>query len=74
MVRIKKNLEPRVRINTILIGEPAKWLIEWRRRGLITSYTDAITQALRVLHERILEHDLKTVKAKNLKEIEGEEW
>jgi len=64
MVRIKENtLKPRVRINTVLIGEPAEWLIEWRRRGLITSYTDAITQALRVLHERILEHDLKTVKA-----------
>ena len=41
---------------------------------MITSYTDAITQALQVLHERILEHDLKTAKARNLKEIEGEEW
>jgi len=30
-------------------------LLEWKRRGLVTSYTDAIIQALRIMHEKIIE-------------------
>jgi len=26
-----KNEEPRVRINTVIIGEPARWLLGWKR-------------------------------------------
>jgi len=33
MKRAQKN-EPRVRINLILRGEPAEWLISWRERGV----------------------------------------
>lgn len=53
-------------------GEPAKWLSEWKTRGLITSYTDAVIQALRVLKEKITEQDLKLVKLGNIKRTE--EW
>jgi hypothetical protein len=40
-------------------GEPAEWLDEWKRRGLVTSYTDAVIQALRLFNERVVEQDLK---------------
>ena len=36
-------------------GEPAAWLNEWKKMGLITSYTDAVIQALRALHEKVTE-------------------
>lgn len=42
------------------MGEPAVWLNEWKRRGLVASYTDAIIQALRVFNEKITEQDLKS--------------
>ena len=69
---VKNEEEPRVRINTVIVGEPAKWLLEWKRRGLATSYTDAIIQALRVMHEKILEQDLKLIQLRNMREVEGE--
>jgi len=68
MKRVEKD-EPRVRINLVLRGEPAEWLISWRRRGLISSYSDAVTQALRALHEKIVEQDLKALQARNLNRI-----
>ena len=64
---------PRVRINTVIVGEPAKWLREWKRRGLVTSYTDAIIQALRAMHEKIVEQYLKLIQLRNMREVE-EEW
>jgi hypothetical protein len=56
----------KIRINTIVIGEPAKWLIEWKRRGLVTSYTDAIIQALRTFNEKLTEQDLKSAQLGNM--------
>jgi hypothetical protein len=56
----------------VLTGEPAKWLREWRERGLITSYTDAVIQALRVLHDQVMEQDLKSAQLGNIKQLE--EW
>lgn len=53
----------------VVDGEPAKWLNEWKRRGIITSYTDAIIQALRTFNEKITEQDLKLVQLKNMKNI-----
>jgi len=50
----------------VVIGEPAKWLNEWKRRGLVTSYTDAIIQALRTFNERIIEQDLKSSQLANI--------
>ena len=62
--------DPRIRINTVVIGEPAKWLNEWKRRGLVTTYTDAIIQALRTFNEKITEQDLKSAQLGNIQRIE----
>jgi len=56
---MKNAFEKGIRINMKVEGEPAKWLEEWKRRGLVTSYTDAVIQALRELHERINDQDIK---------------
>jgi len=56
-----------------LEGEPALWLNEWKRRGLVTSYTDAVIQALRVLNEKLIEQDLKSAQLGNIKRTE-EGW
>jgi hypothetical protein len=53
-----------------VIGEPAKWLNEWKRRGLVTSYTDAIIQALRTFNEKLTEQDLKSAQLGNIQRIE----
>jgi len=62
--------KPRVRINTVIVGEPARWLIEWKRRGIVTSYTDALIQAFRALHEKITEQDLKAMQLMNYRRME----
>lgn len=62
-----------IRINMVVEGEPAEWLNEWKKRGLVTSYTDAVVQALRTYNEKITEQDLKLVQLKNMKNM-GEEF
>lgn len=57
-----KNAEKGIRINMKVEGEPAEWLEEWKRRGLVTSYTDAVVQSLRSLKEKITEQDLKAAR------------
>lgn len=57
--------EKGIRINMKVEGEPAEWLEEWKRRGLVTSYTDAIIQALRELHEKIIDQDIKCTQINN---------
>jgi len=70
---LKKALnEKRVRINMTLEGEPALWLNEWKRRGLVTSYTDAVIQALRALNEKLIEQDLKFAQLGNIRRAEEE--
>jgi len=61
----------KIRINTVIIGEPAFWLNEWKRRGLVTSYTDAIIQALRVFNEKITEQDLKAAQLRNIERADS---
>jgi len=63
-----------IRINMTVEGEPASWLEEWKRRGLITSYTDAVIQALRAFKEKITEQDLKIVQLRNMKNFEEEQY
>jgi len=62
--------EPRVRINMVVEGEPAEWLKEWKKRGLVSSYTDAVIQSLRAFNEKITEQDLKLVQLNNMKNFE----
>jgi Arc/MetJ-type ribon-helix-helix transcriptional regulator len=64
--------EPKVRINVVITGEPALWIIEWKRRGLVTSNSDAVIQALRALYEKISEIDLRTVQLRNYRKVEEE--
>jgi len=64
--------DSRIRINTVVIGEPAKWLNEWKRRGLVTSYTDAVIQALRTFNERVIEQDLKLTQLENIRRAEDQ--
>ncbi len=53
----------------VVEGEPAKWLGEWKERGLVTSYTDAVIQALRTFNEKVTEQDLKAVQLNNMKSL-----
>jgi hypothetical protein len=69
MKKATENSE-RIRINTVVIGEPAKWLNEWKRRGIVTSYTDAVIQALRTFNEKMIEQDLKSAQLGNMQRIE----
>lgn len=61
----------RIRINTVITGEPAKWLDEWKRRGLVNSYTDAIIQAIRAFNEKVIEQDLKSAQLGNIQRAEN---
>jgi hypothetical protein len=65
-----KNRQPKVRINTTISGEPARILIELKNRGIATSNTDAIIQALFTLYDKIVERDLKTAQLRTLREVE----
>ena len=72
MLKPVLKVKEKIRINMTVEGEPAKWLNEWKRRGLVTSYTDAVIQALRVLKERVTEQDLKSAQLRNIRRTE--EW
>ena len=65
-----KNAEKGIRINMKVEGESAEFLIELKRRGIITSYTDAVIQALRLYSEKIVEQDLKLIQLKNMKNLD----
>lgn len=56
----------------LIDGEPAEFLTELRRRGLITSYTDGVIQAIRLFKEKVTEQDLKLVQLMNMKNIREE--
>lgn len=64
---MREKEKARIRINMTLEGEPAVWIGEWKRRGLITSYTDGVIQALRALHEKVTEQDLKSAQLGNIR-------
>jgi len=57
----------RIRVNMTMEGEQAEWLEEWKRRGLVTSYTDTVIQALRLFNDKIIEQDLRNAQLVNSK-------
>lgn len=61
--------QTRIRINTEIEGEPAKILLELKKRGLVSDNTDAVNQDLLVLYERVLRRDLARLQLQRLKEI-----
>lgn len=67
---IIEKTETKVRINTVITGDPAKWLEDWKQRGLVTSYTDAVIQALRTFNEKITEQDIKSAQLGNIRRTE----
>ena len=65
----KKEPTKRVRINTSISGDACEILLELKRRGIVTSNTDAVIQALFALHEKILDRDLRLARLKALREV-----
>jgi hypothetical protein len=53
-----------------LKGEPVQWLTEWKNRGIVSSYADAVLQGLGVLREKIVEQDLKAARLQDM-EVES---
>ena len=66
--------DPSVRVNITLHGEPAQWLLQWKRRGLVKSNRDAVVQAFRAMHEGIIRKDLDEARLKTLNKtaLEGD--
>jgi hypothetical protein len=58
----------RISVNLKLTGEPAEWLTEWKKRGIISGYTDAVLQGLMALRDRINEQDLKAAKLQDMED------
>lgn len=55
-----------IRVNITLHGEPAQWLLTWKQRGLVKSNRDAVVQAFRAMHERLVQKDLDEARLKAL--------
>jgi len=60
MSKPQTEIEHKVRINTIIRGEPAEWLKDWKRRGLVRSNSDALRQAFRCFQQSLIEARLRT--------------
>lgn len=56
----------KVRVNTVISGEPARILLELKSRGIVLSNTDAVAQGLLALDERVLERDLAKARLRAL--------
>jgi hypothetical protein len=67
---IERKYKTKIRVNCTLYGEPAKILIELKQRGLATSNTDAVIQALYALHEKIVNRDIRLAQLKTLTEAQ----
>jgi hypothetical protein len=61
--------QARIRINTEIEGEPAKILLELKKRGIVSDNTDAVNQGLLVLYDRTLRRDLARLQLQRLKEV-----
>jgi len=59
VTRKRDDHEETVRINITLKGEPAKWLKIWKRRGLVNSNREAVSQAFRAYYDLIRKSDLE---------------
>ena len=50
-----------VRLNAVITGEPARWLSDWKRLGIVKSNPDAVRQAFRSFHDKLLESEEKVL-------------
>lgn len=60
-------MKPSIRLNLKLNGVPAKWLLEWKRLGLVNSNRDAVVQAFRVLCTQLLELQIRETRLEETK-------
>jgi hypothetical protein len=57
-----------VRINVTLRGKPAELLLRWKSDGVVTSFRDAIVQAIFSLDDRLLERELKRMRIETFRQ------
>jgi hypothetical protein len=60
--------EVKARINTHLKGEPARVLLELKKRGLVLSNRDAVVQGILALHEKVLQRDLAQARLNRIRD------
>jgi len=70
--RENKEKSARVHIRCMINGEPARVLLELRRRGIIRSNTDAVCQGLLTLWEKIVRRELEEAQLKASKRLAEE--
>ena len=63
-------LEPKVRINTTIEGDPARQLLELKQRGIFSTNKDAFVQAIRLFYKTVIESDLMEERLKNTAGVE----
>ena len=61
-----KEEQSKVRVNCTLTGKPAEALLDLKKRGIVISVREGVTQGLLVLHDQIIEKDLKEARLKTL--------
>ncbi len=67
---VPNNGNGRKRLNFTLNGKAAEYLRELQKRGLVLKTPDAIVQAFRALHKKVVEQELKEIQHKRvLKEL-----
>ena len=67
---MSKTREIEVRINGTLRDEPARVLLELKKRGLCRTNLDGISQGLLILWERVLDRDAKQLRVQTLTDRE----
>jgi hypothetical protein len=68
-----KDHEPKIRLNLILHGTPAKILRDLRKRGIIRSFSDGVNTAIQVFYDKTLEQDLRSARLATLEESQQED-
>jgi hypothetical protein len=71
--RENKERSARVHIRCAVDGEPARVLLELRRRGIIRSNADAVCQGLLALWEKAVRRELEEARLMASKRLEQEE-
>jgi len=62
----------KVHIRCSIDGEPARILVELKRRGLVRSHVDAISQGLMALWEKVVRRELEEAQLKASKRLAEE--
>ena len=71
---MKTRRDPKVRINTLITGEPAEILLELKQRGIVSSHSDAVIQGILAFHEKVVQRDLARARLRSLRAGEEEDW